>query len=75
MRISREIDVSRSRYRTLTTVTDTIPVSTLYGVGCYGALLMPQMDRRRMMLTTGIGVLAAALPVAEARARPPRPRR
>src|SRR5271167_1423334 len=27
---------------------------------------MPEMDRRRMMLTTGIGVLAAALPIAEA---------
>src|SRR5947209_8986077 len=57
---------------TLTTATDRISVSTLGGNGCYRALLMPQMDRRRMMLTAGIGVLAAALPVPEARAYPPR---
>jgi len=31
------------------------------------------MDRRRMMLTTGIGVLAAALPLPEAKAHPCRP--
>src|SRR5947209_6017467 len=31
---------------------------------------MPEMDRRRMIVTTGIGVLAAALPVAKARAVP-----
>ena len=30
---------------------------------------MPEMDRRRMILTTGIGVLAAALPGPEARAQ------
>ncbi|MGP0079025.1 MAG: 1,3-beta-glucanase, partial [Mycobacterium sp.] len=33
---------------------------------------MPEMDRRLMMLTTGIGVLAAALPVPKAEALPGR---
>ena len=31
---------------------------------------VPEMDRRRMMLMTGIGALAAAIPVPEARAYP-----
>src|ERR1700694_5539042 len=33
---------------------------------------MPEIDRRRMMLMTGIGVLAAAIPVPEAGANPSR---
>jgi beta-glucanase (GH16 family) len=31
---------------------------------------MPEMDRRTMMLMTGVGVLAAAVPVPQARAHP-----
>ena len=57
----------------LTTATDTISVSTPHDPGCYRRLLMPEMDRRRMMLTTGIGVLAAALPLPDAQAYPSRP--
>jgi beta-glucanase (GH16 family) len=34
---------------------------------------MPEMDRRSMMLMTGIGLLAAAIPVPEARAYPSQP--
>ncbi|MCV7443018.1 1,3-beta-glucanase [Mycobacterium paraense] len=34
---------------------------------------MPEIDRRRMMLTAGIGVLAAALPLPNAQASPRRP--
>src|ERR1700758_3634375 len=82
MRISREFDVfgitnplpprfGPTADATLATATDTIPVSTRDRCGCYGALLMREMDRRRMMLTAGIGVLVVALPVAEARAHPP----
>ena len=72
----RPADRAAARFRptaiqTIATATDTFPVSTPYGPGCYRALLMPEMDRRRMILTTGIGVLAAALPVPEARAYPP----
>src|SRR5689334_15514153 len=48
-------------------------VLTSCPVGCYGPLLMPEMDRRRMILTTGIGVLAATLPAPKAWAYPPRP--
>ncbi len=36
--------------------------------GCYRRWLMPEMDRRRMMLMTGFGVLGAALPVPAASA-------
>jgi hypothetical protein len=31
---------------------------------------MPEMDRRTLMLMTGVGVLAAAVPVPQARAHP-----
>jgi glycosyl hydrolase family 16 len=34
---------------------------------------MPEMDRRTMMLMTGVGVLAAAVPIPEAQAYPRRP--
>src|SRR5690242_13808068 len=33
---------------------------------------VPELDRRRLMLTTGVGLLAAAIPVAEAKAAPDR---
>ena len=41
--------------------------------GCYRRLLMPEVDRRSMMLMTGVGVVAAALPVPQAGASPSRP--
>ena len=41
--------------------------SGLYGVG------VPELNRRDMMLMTGIGMLAAAIPVPEAGAVPSRP--
>jgi hypothetical protein len=41
--------------------------------GCYGPLLVPDMNRRSIMLTVGIGALAAAIPTPKARANPPRP--
>src|SRR5215469_3779720 len=83
MRISREFVANPEpllRHRPLrataihrvAAATDTIPVSTPYRLGCYRRLLMPEMDRRRMILTTGIGVLAAALPIPDARADPSR---
>ncbi|MCV7227551.1 glycoside hydrolase family 16 protein [Mycolicibacterium komossense] len=34
---------------------------------------MPEMDRRRAMMMTGLGLLAATIPIAEARADQPRP--
>jgi len=34
---------------------------------------MPEMDRRTLMLMTGVGVLATAVPISQARASPPPP--
>ncbi|REO56668.1 1,3-beta-glucanase, partial [Mycobacterium tuberculosis] len=36
-------------------------------------MLMPEMDRRRMMMMAGFGALAAALPAPTAWADPSRP--
>src|SRR5208283_2581178 len=41
--------------------------------GCYRRLFMPEMDRRRMMMVTGFGALAALIPTPKAGASPLRP--
>ena len=38
--------------------------------GCYRRLFMPEMDRRRMMMVTGFGALAALIPTPKAGASP-----
>ena len=39
-----------------------------YRAGCYRPVLVPEMNRRNVMLTFGIGALAAAIPAPKARA-------
>src|SRR6516165_10432903 len=48
------------------------PVRPLGGFGLYGVAVV-EMNRRDMMLMTGAGMLAAAIPLPEARAVPSRP--
>ena len=40
---------------------------------CYGPVLVPEMNRRNVMMTFGIGALAAAIPAPTAHAHPTRP--
>ena len=49
------------------------PIPAGSRAGCYRAVLVPEMNRRSVMLTLGVGALAATIPAPKARAYPSRP--